>query len=261
MPEFFSKNEYKYPSNPLDTPFTQSTSENGFFEYITQSSERLTVFQQHLAAKSLAWPKYLDDATFVQENLIKGAKTDGDAVFLVDVGGGAGHDLQELAQKHSDLPGKLVLQDLEGPIGEAKASKLSEKIELQEHDFFSEQPVKGNGSDINVLCVLTTPGARAYYFKSVLHDWPDDKSLEILKHLKDALEPGYSKLLINERVIPPTGAHWLSTGLDITMMALFGAKERTEEDWRQLLGLAGLKIVKIWTWEPAAESLIEAEQA
>ncbi|KAG6354382.1 hypothetical protein INS49_004399 [Diaporthe citri] len=35
------------------------------------------------------------------------------------------------------------------------------RVELQVHDFFTPQPVKG---------------ARAYFTRSVLHDWPDEQS-------------------------------------------------------------------------------------
>ena len=70
---------------------------------------------------------------------------------------------------------------------------------------------------------------------------------------------GYSKLLINENVIPDKGAHWVSTALDMVMMANFSASERTEQNWRELLESAGFKIVTIWTYEPGTESLIEAE--
>lgn len=96
---------------------------------------------------------------------------------------------------------------------------------------------------------------------SCLHDWPDSKALEILTSLKPALTKGYSKLLINENVIPDEGAHWLSTALDIVMMVIFSAKERTEQNWRTLLESAGFTILHIWTSEPGTESLIEAEVA
>lgn len=94
---------------------------------------------------------------------------------------------------------------------------------------------------------------------SCLHDWPDSKAHDILTSLKPGLIKGYSKLLINENVIPDKGAHWVSTGLDMVMMANFSASERTEQNWRVLLETAGFKIVKIWTYEPGTESLIEAE--
>jgi hypothetical protein len=74
------------------------------------------------------------------------------------------------------------------------------------------------------------------------------------------MKPGYSKLLINENVIPSTGAWWESSALDMTMLMLFSAKERTEADWYDLIErAAGLKIVKIWSGGRGVESLIEVE--
>ena len=196
----------------------------------------------------------------VEENLVKGAKTEDNAVFLVDVGGGKGHDLQELYRKYPMLPGKLVLQDSKGVIEEAQGSGLDSKIVLMEHDFFTAQPVIGIFVDSMELDhVLTSLGARAYYMHAVLHDWPDSKAHDILVSLKPGLTKGYSKLLINDFVIPDKGAHWRSTALDIMMMSCVSACERTEESWRALLESAGFKIVKIWTYEPGTESLIEAE--
>ncbi len=96
---------------------------------------------------------------------------------------------------------------------------------------------------------------------SCLHDWPDAKAKEILASLKPGMTKGYSKLLINENVIPDMDAHWASTGLDLLMMTLFSSSERTEEHWRMLLESEGFKIAKIWTNEPGTESLIEAELA
>ena len=96
---------------------------------------------------------------------------------------------------------------------------------------------------------------------SVLHDWTDERVAEILTNLKPAMTPEYSKLLINEYVIPDTGAHWISTGIDIFMMAIYSSGERTEQDWRRLLEGVGFRIAKIWTPEPGTESLIEAEVA
>ena len=205
-------------------------------------------------------PSWMDRNFYpVEDNLAKGAKLEDDAVFLVDVGGGKGHDLQELHRKHPKLPGKLVLQDLKGVIEEAEASGLDGKIVPMEHDFFTKQPVIGVFANTTELHLLMLLGARAYYMHSCLHDWPDSKAHEILTSLKPGLIKGYSKLLINENVIPDRSAHWLSTALDMVMMANFSASERTEQNWRALLESAGFKIVKIWTYEPGTESLIEAE--
>ncbi|KAH7156717.1 zinc finger protein-domain-containing protein [Dactylonectria macrodidyma] len=94
---------------------------------------------------------------------------------------------------------------------------------------------------------------------SVLHDWNDETCLKILNTIMEAMKPGYSKLLINENVIPETGAQWEATALDIMMLTLLASRERTRENWETLLGKAGLKIVKVWTVANGVESLIECE--
>ena len=261
LPEHLSKSQYMNPGNPADGAFQLGHgTKDHFFEYVSQRPERLSQFQHHMAGYRTGRPSWMDRNFYpVEDNLIKGARTEHDAVFLVDVGGGKGHDLQELYRKHPKLPGKLVLQDLGGVIEEAKASGLDGKIDPMEHDFFAKQPIIGMFADKAETHLLTSVGARAYYMHSCLHDWPDSKAHEILTSLKPGLTKGYSKLLINENVIPDKGAHWLSTALDMVMMANLSASERTEQNWQTLLESAGFKIVKIWTYEPGTESLIEAE--
>ena len=75
------------------------------------------------------------------------------------------------------------------------------------------------------------------------------------------MKKGYSKVLINENVVPDAGASWQITSLDWFMMGLAASRERTEAQWGDLLRSAGLKIVGIWTKEAHIESLIEAEIA
>ena len=73
------------------------------------------------------------------------------------------------------------------------------------------------------------------------------------------MQPGFSKLLINENVVPDVGAAWSITSMDWLMMALGAVRERTEKQWKDLLEQAGLKVTGIWTYEQGSESLIEAE--
>jgi hypothetical protein len=111
-----------------------------------------------------------------------------------------------------------------------------------------------------ILIMVSVAGARAYYMHSCLHDWPDDVCESILARVKEAMRPGYSKLLINENVVPTTGAWWEESALDMTMLALLSARERTEADWRELIERkAGLRIVNIWSGGRGVESLIEVE--
>lgn len=68
----------------------------------------------------------------------------------------------------------------------------------------------------------------------------------------------YSKLLINDIVMPNQGASRFATQCDINVMALLAAMERSEKQWHALLASVGLEITKIWTAEGGSESVIEA---
>ncbi|KAK2794397.1 hypothetical protein FQN51_000839 [Onygenales sp. PD_10] len=245
LPEFLKSIDYKLPQDPRNCAFNVGYKTNlSFFEYLGANPKTGTEFNHHMGAYRQGRPSWMDHGFFpVEKQLIQGADTGDDAAFLVDVGGSLGHDLMEFHSKWSNAPGKLILQDLPHVVEEAK-QKADKYIETMVHDFFTEQPVKG---------------ARAYYMHSILHDWPDEVGVKILKQLAAAMKPGYSKILINENVIPSTDAYWESTGLDVVMMALFSSQERTEKQWRKLIASAGLKIVNIWTVEKGVESLIECE--
>ena len=93
---------------------------------------------------------------------------------------------------------------------------------------------------------------------SILHDWADSDCRRILQHIAEAMEKGYSKLLINENIVPDRSADWKITSLDWFMMALASSAERTETEWIELLRSAGFKVIGIWTVDSAVESLIEA---
>jgi hypothetical protein len=85
---------------------------------------------------------------------------------------------------------------------------------------------------------------------------------DILSRVKEAMKPRYSRLLINENVIPSTGAWWETWALDLTTMAVCSATKRTEANWYDPIEKkAGLKIVKVWSGGRGVESLIEAKLA
>jgi hypothetical protein len=94
----------------------------------------------------------MDEGSYpVQECLVQGSKQDDDeAVFLVDVGGGRGHDLECLKHAHPNIKGKLILHDRPEVVGLAG---LSPGLDKMPHDFNTTQPVKGAYS---VLCTSTS---------------------------------------------------------------------------------------------------------
>ena len=71
------------------------------------------------------------------------------------------------------------------------------------------------------------------------------------------MTPGYSKIIINELVLPDQGCSLIAAQLDISMMAELAATERSEGQWHEVVGSAGLKIENIWTGVPESESIIE----
>jgi len=102
-------------------------------------------------------------------------------------------------------------------------------------------------------------GSRAYLFHAVIHDWEYGRALEILKNMAPAMKKGYSKLLICDIMIPATGATATQATMDMAIMLMLAAYERTQKDWEKLLSDAGFKIVKLWPDPRGFETLIEAE--
>ncbi len=198
-----------------------------------------------MAAYRAGKPSWVDQGFYpISDRLANGFNPSISDVVIVDVGGGLGHDLVELREKHPTLPGKLVLQDRPEVI--SALTNAEGVFEPTSHDFFTPQPVRN---------------ARAYHLHSVLHDWGDDDCVRILEQLKPAIKPGYSRVLINEIIVPSQGPTWPITSMDQLVFVLGAMRERTEAHWRSILERAGFKIVKIYSYELGSESLIEVDLA
>ena len=67
-----------------------------------------------------------------------------------------------------------------------------------------------------------------------------------------------SLILIDDMVLPNVGVHWQAAQLDILMMTTLAARERTQDQWYQLLEKAGLKVNSISTYTSSLkDSIIE----
>ncbi len=69
----------------------------------------------------------------------------------------------------------------------------------------------------------------------------------------------YSKILINDMVIPDKDCAPWQGWLDVAVMIAASAKERTLKQWQELLGSVGLRIVEVFPL--GDESLMEVELA
>ena len=75
-----------------------------------------------------------------------------------------------------------------------------------------------------------------------------------------AMVPGYSKILLNESVLPDRGCPPHFAASDINMMSIMAGRVRTEGQWRELLQSINLQIIRIWPSTDGGnqEAVIEA---
>lgn len=147
---------------------------------------------------------------------------------LVDVGGGRGELLKRVLQANGQLRGTLFDQP-QVVAGAAIQPQLAERMHVQGGDFFTEAP----------------SGADAYLLKHILHDWDDEACRTILGHIRTAMAPD-ARVLIVEQVIPAGNAPFPGKLLDLNMLVMSeGGRERTAEEYTQLLASAGLRLIRI----------------
>ena len=88
-------------------------------------------------------------------------------------------------------------------------------------------------------------GGEAYILKFILHDWDDDRALEILRTVHSAMAPG-GTILVIERVLPddhpPTAEAAL---MDLHMLVVLHGKERTRSEFEELFEQAGFRLTKV----------------
>ena len=94
----------------------------------------------------------------------------------------------------------------------------------------------------------------------ILHDWSDKYCLMILKQLREAMKPGYSRLLIHDLILPDTGALEYQTRFDMTMMTFNSGMERSRSQWTKLMEDAGFKVLGLWEHFDA-DGIVEVEVA
>ena len=120
--------------------------------------------------------------------------------------------------------------------------------------------IRLSGGSSRVVANATASGsaARAYFSHHILHNWPDCKVKEFLKNTVAAMTPNYSKLILAEHILPATTCPRAPSWADISMMTNFSACERSENQWRELLGSVGLQEVTFWLPPDSIVGVIEA---
>jgi hypothetical protein len=163
---------------------------------------------------------------------------------LADIAGGHGGLLTSILKRHPGLRG--ILFDLPHVCPGAKTRieqmGLGSRCEIVEGDFFQSVPPADN-----------------YVMKHIIHDWDDDRALQILKNCAAAMR-GSGKVILIESVLSPGNEPHFAKWLDIEMLALPSGRERTAEEFDALFSRAGLRLsLVVPTKSPV--SVVEATKA
>ncbi|TVY62837.1 O-methyltransferase lepI [Lachnellula suecica] len=238
LPDFLKDNHYHEITDVANTPLQKAfNTKLPAFLWIQTMPSNFAHFNNWMMVQHMGMPVWLD--VYPYQDQAEAIKNDVERAFFVDVGGGLGHQSIALRNKVPDLKNKILLQEQQMVLQFAIDHPGVEKMP---YDFYTEQPVKG---------------AKIYYLRNIIHDYPNEKATVILKNLVAALAED-SIILIDDMVIPDTNAHRNATQLDICMMAGLASIERTREAWHELIESVGLKINRIYTYTASLrDSIIE----
>lgn len=252
----------QFPKKPEQKNAFESTFNMELFDYFEKTPDQRKYFDDYMSVRReglSSWYEVFPMASYLGTGV---SRDDPETVLLVDVGGNWGHELRNFHKAHSEVPGRLILQDLPVMIDKFKGNPPP-GLELMTYDFFDPQPIKGERHENLPLIVRgiadNCPGARAYYFRQICHDWSDEACRKILLNTASAMKKGYSRILIDDFVLPNTGASFRGASLDFLMMCFLGAIERTRRQWDELLDSCGLEIVKVWGNRTDYEQIIEVQ--
>jgi SAM-dependent methyltransferase len=208
------------------------------FSFIARNSEQAGVFDDAMAAfapmTAAALAASYDFGRFGK---------------VVDVGGGNGALMIGILKANSNLHG--IVFDRADAVASAsdklRAAGLANRCDAVAGDFFKEVP----------------RGGRAYMLKHVIHDWNDDRALAILRNCRRAM-PNDGTLLIIEGVYPSrieeSEAGRRATATDVNMLVSTGGRQRSEAEFREILGASGFHLERIVP-TPARASVIESSVA
>ncbi|HVZ31274.1 MAG TPA: methyltransferase, partial [Polyangiaceae bacterium] len=152
------------------------------------------------------------------------------ASLVVDIGGGHGQLLAAVLARHSHLQG--VLYDLPEVVRGAPALLAQAGVEARcrvEGGSFLER----------------VPAGDTYILSDILHDWPDEECLAILRACRAAISAG-GRLLVVEYLLTPGATPPHVAWLDLQMLVEFGeGRQRSAEELGGLFQATGFRLVSV----------------
>jgi len=204
------------------------------FDYFAANSEQAEIFNRAMTDGSIGVaPAIVESYDF------SGCK------MLVDIAGGHGYLLAQILKAFPGVNGTLfdVAAVINGAGALLEKEGVAARVEKVAGDFFAAVP----------------GGADAYMMKHIIHDWDDQRAIQILNCIHAAMADD-GKVLIIETVVPAGNEPHYSKVLDLEMLVSPGGVERTAEEYRELLAAAGLRLTRIIP-TPSPYSIVEAVKA
>lgn len=210
------------------TPF-DGVHGTGFFDYLDQHGEARALFQANMSAMTGGDAQAVVDTRAFASTRV-----------LVDLGAGHGALTTAVLRAHPEIRAIVFDQPdvLEGARAALDAAGVLPRCTLAGGSLFESVPAVGD----------------TYVLKDILHDWTDGQALQILQVCRRAM-PRRSRLLVIERLIGPDAP--AAALVDVTMMVLTGGRERTVDEYTELLTLAGFEVQGV-TATAGISSLVEA---
>ena len=203
------------------------------FEFLKQNREEAERFDEAMTGLS-----QVDGPAVAEAYNFDGIRT------IVDVGGGHGSLLATILGRNPTMQGTLydVAYVVEGAKDRA-LKNMKDRCTFASGDMFASVPT----------------GTDCYIMKHIIHDWPDEACLKILRACRAGLNHG-GKLLVVDCVVPPGNDFSPIKFFDLQMMIFPSGRERTETEFRNLLAAGGWKLNRIIP-TAAMDSIVEAQPA
>lgn len=192
----------------------------GFFEYLHQDAgESAQVFNRAMTTSSV------QSAQDVAELLdLTGVSS------VADIGGGQGHVLASLLEKHPSVRGTLL--DLPGVVARADArlregGVLAERVRIVPGDCRDDVPVE----------------ADLYIIKNIL-EWDDESTRRTLHNVIAAARPG-ARVVIIENLVDDSPSMRFTTAMDLLLLLNVGGAKHTRESLVGRMSDAGLRVGEV----------------